>query len=203
VDPEGSSIYTVRGAQPRPLPSEQEVRWSRRGSFILVAVMFGWMLLVYILSAAVGSRDPNVEVPLEVGLGVVVTPADGWYDASRAWDTGPSGISLQSSGVYVAFWAESFAGTNDDLLTEALASLESDYDALRVLPAAARMVAGGVPALISLFSATTDYGRVEGELAAVTSAGVGVLMWAEAQEGQLAKLQDDLDSMLDTMVIPR
>ena len=60
------------------------------------------------MRSATASNDPNVEVPVEVNLGVIVTPANGWYSAARVWDAGPDGISLQSSGAYVAFWAEEY-----------------------------------------------------------------------------------------------
>jgi hypothetical protein len=166
--------------------------------------MFGWMILVWALSAAVEPYDPNIEERTPVGtVGVWVTPADGWYPAVEVWDPGPTGLSLQSSGAYVAFWAEPYAGTNDDLLSEMLTSLERQYESFRVLPASAATVAGDLPGLVALFNGGTDYGRVEGELAVVTYGGLGVVMWAEAQEGQLARVQDDLDSMLDGLEIPR
>jgi hypothetical protein len=170
---------------------------------IVLAVMFGWMILVYILSIAVSPRDPNVEVPIEVNLGVVVTPADGWYSAADVWDTGPTGISLQSSGAYVAFWVEEYPGGNDELLAEILDILRQQYESFRVLPAVATMMAGDLPALSAVYSGVADYGHVEGELVVGTHGGIGVVIEAEAQEGQLARVQGDLDYMLDTLVVPR
>jgi hypothetical protein len=203
VRQEDSPIYRVRGAQPQPVPSNQEARWSRRGSLILIAVMFGWMVLVYALSAVAAPHDPNDEVPTEVNLGVFVTPADGWYSAAEVWDVGGTGLSLQNSGAYVAFWAEEYPGTNDDLLSELLESLDQQYESFRALPAAATTVAGDLPGMVALFSAVASYGRVEGELAVTTYGGTGVYMWAEAREGQLAQVQGDLQFMLDNMVVPR
>lgn len=165
--------------------------------------MLGWMALVYVLSLAVQPNDPNVEEPTPVNLGVVVTPADGWYSASEVWEVGPTGIALQSQGAYVAFWAEEYWGTNQELLTEVIASLEEGFENLRMLPASATMVAGGTPGLAVLFSGVAGPGRVEGEVVVAARGGVGVVMWAEAQEGQLSKIQDDLEEMLQTMVWPR
>jgi hypothetical protein len=199
----GPSMYSNVGAQPRPLPDDDERRSSWRGALILLAVMFGWMILVFALATATASNDPNVEVPIEVNLGVVVTPADGWYSAAKVWDAGPTGISLQSSGAYVAFWAEEYAGANDDLLAEMLASLDGQYESFRALPAAAITVAGDLPGLAVVFTGTAPSGRVEGELAVATYGGTGVVMWAEAQEGQLSQVQSDLDSMLSSLVVPR
>jgi hypothetical protein len=167
----------------------------------VLAVMFGWMILLFSLSVATASRDPNVEVPTEVNLGVMVTPADGWYSAADVWDVGPTGISLQSSGAYAAFWADEYAGSNDDLLAEMVASLDSQFESFRTLPAAS-IETSGIAGLLTVFSGVADYGRVEGELAVFTRSGVGVVMWAEAQEGQLARIQDDLEFMLDSLVIP-
>jgi hypothetical protein len=170
---------------------------------IVVGVMFGWMMLVYVLSIAVAPHDPNVEVPVEVNLGVIVTPADGWYSAEDVWDTGPTGISLQSSGAYVAFWAEEYEGTNDGLLSEIVGILDGQFESFRVLPAAADTIAGGLPALVAVFSGAAEYGHIEGELAVATHQGVGIVMEAQAQEGQLARIQGDLDSMLRNLQVPR
>jgi hypothetical protein len=199
----GPFTYSVRGAQPRPLPDGDEGRSSWRGVLILLAVMFGWMILVVALASATASNDPNVEVPVKVNLGVVVTPANGWYSAAKVWDVGPTGVSLQNSGAYVAFWAAEYAGTNDDLLAEMLGNLEGQYKSFRALPGAAVKVAGDLPGLAVVFTGTAPYGRVEGELVVTTHGGIDVVMWAEAQEGQLAQVQGDLDSMLSSLVVPR
>ncbi len=196
-------MYSSLGAEPRPLPDDDERRSSWRGSMILLAVMFGWMILVFLLASATASNDPNVEVPVEVNLGVIVTPADGWYSAAEVWDVGPTGISLQSSGAYVAFWVEEYAGTNDELLAEMLTILEGQYEHLRALPGAAVTVAGDLAGLAVVFSGTASYGRVEGEVVVATHGALGVTMWAEAPEGQLSQVQNDLDSMLSGLVVPR
>lgn len=169
----------------------------------MLAVMFGWMVLVFALAAATASNDPNMEVPVEVNLGVIVTPANGWYSAAKVWDAGPTGISLQSSGAYVAFWAEEYPGTNDDLLAEMLSTLEGQYESFRALPGRAVTMAGDLPGLTVVFTGTAPYGRVEGELAVTTYGGTMVMMQAEAEEGQLAQVQGDLDFMLGSLVVPR
>jgi len=170
----------------------------------MVAVMFGWLLFLFILAVASAPNDPNVEVPIEVGHGVVVTPADGWYGAGDVWDPGPDSLSLQSSGVYVAFWVRSdYRGDNEDLLNEYLDSLRPDFQSMRVLPATETVVAGGLPGLTALFSGVSEQWGAENELVVAVSDGLGIVMLATAAAGQLARVQGDLDMMLDTMVVPR
>jgi hypothetical protein len=199
----GTPIYVTRGAQPRPTPVAGTKRSSRRGSLILVAAMFGWMLFVVLLAAIASPNDPNVEVPVDIGLGVIVTPADGWYSAAEAWDVGEGAVSLQSSGIYVAFSADAYTGTNDDLLSDMLADLKPDFESFRVLPATSTTMAGDLPALSVLISGASDNWGAESELVVATSDGVGVVMLATGPAGQLTQVQGDLDTMLDTLVVPR
>ena len=200
----GPPIYSMWGAQPQPAPEQGANRSSWRGSLILVAVMFGWMLLTLALSAIVARNDPNIEVPTEVDLGVIVIPADGWYSAADVWDVGDTGIALQSSGVYVAFWAEPYQGTNEELMSEWLDSLGRDFESFRPLPAAPVKVAGDLPGLVIHFSGVSaELGREEDELVVTAYGGIGVAMWARAEAGQLAWVQKDLDSMLRSLVVPR
>lgn len=199
----GPPFYTSRGAQPRPVSSSVAGRSSWRGSMILVAVMFGWMILVFILAAAVAPLDANIEVPVDIGKGVIVTPADGWYSAEKVWDVGSGGLSLQKSGVYVAFVVEDYSGSNDELLSEQLAALEEDFQSLRILPAGPILVARDVPGLVALFSGTSKYWGSENELVVATTGGMGVVMLATASKGQLDQVQGDIKTMLDTLVVPR
>jgi hypothetical protein len=201
--PGDKSIYTVRGAQPRPFPTGRSTRSSWRGSLIVVGVMFGWMIFTFALAVGASPNDPNVEVPVAVGHGVIVTPADGWYTASEAWDAGPDAISLQNSGVYVAFWAVEYDGTNDDLMTEQLGYLQADFDSSQVLPPSPTTVAGDLPGLTVLVMGVSEYWNPENEVVVATSAGTGLVMLVTAPAGQLARMQDDLDTMLETLVMPR
>jgi len=204
MSPSESAIYQVKGSQPRPIPDGGAGRLSWRAPFLVVAAMFGWMLFVFILAVAAAPNDPNVEVPIEVGGGVVVTPADGWYSAVDVWDPGPGSISLQKAGVYVAFWVESdYRGTNDDLLNQWLDGLKPDFESLRVLPATETSVAGDLPGLTALFSGVSETWGAENELVVATNGDLGVVMLATAATGQLARVQGDLKTMLDTMVVPR
>jgi hypothetical protein len=171
---------------------------------MLVVVMVGWMLIVFALSAVVARNDPNVEVPIEIARGVTVTPADGWYSAAEEWDVGEGAVSLQSSGVYVAFWVEDYSGANDEYLANWLDYLGRELDSFRPLPAASVTVAGDLPGLVVQFSgAQAGSGREEDELVLLTYQGMGIAMWARAQPGQLGWVQDDLDSMLRTLRVPR
>jgi hypothetical protein len=199
----GPPIYSLRGAQPRPLPGDAEARSSWRGSIVVLAVMFGWMALVFALAAITSSSDPNVEVPVEVSLGVIVTPADGWYSAAETWDPGPGAVTFQNSGAYVLFSVEEYNGTNDDLLTNVLAELGLEFEPFRVLPATATTVAGDLPGLTAVFSGVSDKWFPENEVVVVAYRGIGVIMWATAPAQQLARIQNDLDYMVDSLVVPR
>jgi len=197
----GSPILVAGGTEPKPRDDANPS--SLRGSVIVVAAMFAWLIIVFILAAVASPNDPNREVPTPVGLGVVVTPADGWYSAADVWDVGPDAVAFQKSGSFVAFAAEGFAGTNQELLDEQLAAIEKDFQSLRVLPSSATTVAGDVAGLVALFSGVSDSGRMEGEVVAATSGGVGVIMLALAPQEQLARVQNDLDTMLQGLVVPR
>jgi len=171
---------------------------------MVVAVMVAWTLFVFVLALAAAPNDPNVEVPMEVGRGVFVTPADGWYSAADVWYPGPESISLQSAGAYVAFWVEGvYRGTDEDLLDECLDGLEPDFESLQVLPASATSVAGGLPGLKVLFSGVSEYWGAENELVVACSGDLGIVMLATASRGQLTRVQGDLDTMLESMVVPR
>lgn len=198
-----SPIYVARGARPRPLPGGDADRSSWRGSLIVLSVMFGWLIFVFILSAIASPNDPNREVPIAVGLGVVVTPADGWYSATSEWDVGENAISLKKAGTFVAFSAERYAGDKQRLLDDQRAYIEAEFDSYRALPESETTVAGGVPALISLFTGVANSSRLEGEIVAATSAGTGIVVVALAQQGQLQLVQTEIDEMLRTMEVPR
>ncbi len=116
---------------------------------------------------------------------------------------GPRAISLQRAGVLAAFAADSYSGTARQLLDEQLASLRAQFGSLRLLPPASTTIAGGVPALKVLFLGTADSGDLEGELVAATSVGTGTVMLAVASAGQVARVQSDLDAMLDSIAVPR
>jgi hypothetical protein len=203
MDQNGTPIYVTRGAQPRPSPVPRTKRSSLRGSMILVCAMFGWMIFSFVLAEIAAPNDPNVEVPVEVGLGVIVTPADGWYSAADVWDVGPGAVSFQSSGVYVAFSVEPYSGTDEDLLNETLESLKADFESFRALPAASTTVAGDIPGLTVIFSGASENWLAENELVVATYGGIGVTMLATASRGQLEQVQGDLDTMLETLVVPR
>lgn len=199
----GMPIYTVRGAQPRPVPGREATRSSWRGAMIVLGIMFGWMVFTFALAAIAAPNDPNREVPVAIGQGVIVTPAQGWYDASEVWDAGTDGVSLQRSGVYVAFWAAAYDGTNKALMDEQLGYLTQDFDSYRALPASPTTVAGDVPGLAVLVTGVSEIWGRENELVVAASGGAAVIMLATAQSGQLARVQDDLDTMLFTLVMSR
>ncbi len=165
--------------------------------------MFGWLIVVSLLSIIAAPNDPNQETPVQVGLGVVVTPADGWYSAADVWDVGPDALSLQKAGSFVAFSAEGSGAGNQQLLDGQLAVLERDFESYRALPPSDVTVADGLPGLVALFTGVANSRRMEGEVVAVSSGGVGVVMLAIAPQGQLSRVQGDLDAMLRTLEVPR
>ena len=61
---------------------------------------------------------------------------------------------------------------------------------------------GDLPALRVLFDGVSGSAEVEGEIVTATRGGTAVVMAAFAPFGQLRRVQDDLDSMLETMVVP-
>lgn len=203
MDQFDTSIYKIRGVQPQPVPDPGVAKTSWRAPLILVAAMFAWLFVVSALAAIVAPHDPNVELPIEVGKGVIVTPADGWYSAADVWGVGPDAVSLQRAGVYVAFLVEEYLGSNDELLAEMLEILEPDFESFRVLPAAGITVAGDLPGLIAIFTGVSDKWGPENEVAVTTHGGLGVVMLATGAQGQLSRMQGDLETMLQNLEIPR
>ena len=203
MDQFDTSIYKIRGVRPQPAPDPGVAKASWRAPLILVAAMFAWLFVVSALAAIVTPHDPNVELPIEVGKGVIVTPADGWYSAADVWGVGPDAVSLQRAGVYVAFLVEEYLGSNDELLAEMLEILEPDFESFRVLPAAGITVAGDLPGLIAIFTGVSDKWGPENEVAVTTHGGLGVVMLATGAQGQLSRMQGDLETMLQNLEIPR
>jgi hypothetical protein len=169
---------------------------------LVATVMFGWLFIVFGMSAVVARNDPNVEVPVEVNLGVVVTPADGWYPATK-WDVGENGIAFLKSGVGVAFWVDPYQGTNEDLMTEVLETFRTQWDAFRDLPPSQVTVAGDLDGLMVHFTGITDWGQEENEVVVLSYRGISVVMLVEAPSGGLSWVQGDVDTMLSTIQVPR
>ena len=154
-------LYSSAGLGPGRHPVEEAPRRSSwRGSLILVAVMFGWMVVVFAGGRCVACRnDPNVEVPVEVGLGVVVTPADGWYSAADVWDVGANAVSLQEGGGRGGVLGGRLRGSNEDLLACQAGRARGGSSTRSAICRPRRVtVAGDLPALMVLFSGTADSG---------------------------------------------
>ncbi len=196
-------IYTARGAPPRPVPAPGPRSSPWRGPLILVAVMIGWLLFTLLLATIAAPAGANKPEPIELGGDVTITPAAGWTSAADVWQVGPNAVSLKRAGAIAVFAAEAYDGSTEELLAMELDDLRAEFDSYSALPAGESSIAGGVPALTVLFSGTADSSRLEGELVAATEDGTGVVMLAVAPAGQLPRVQADLDTMLETMVIPR
>jgi hypothetical protein len=187
---------------PQPLPEEPQ-RSSLGGILLVLAVMFGWLLVVFGMDAIVARNDPNVEVPTEVNLGVFVTPADGWYSAAEEWDVGEHGLAFKKSGSYVAFWVESYGGSNAELMAAVLEELRPGFESFRSLPSRPITVAGDLAGLMVQFTGTTGWGQEENEVVVLSYRGISVVVLVEALSGELGWIQDDVDTMLETMTVPR
>ncbi len=165
--------------------------------------MIAWMLFVMALAGFSGPSAASTQGPAKLGRGVTFTPANGWVSAQNVWNVGPGAVSLQHAGVLAAFGAESYGGSTQQLLDEQLASVQQQFGSFRALPAASTSVAGDVPGLKVLFSGTApNSSTLEGELVVATSGGTGVVMLAVAPSGQVARVQSDLDAMLQSLSIP-
>ena len=166
--------------------------------------MIIWLFVVVALSGFSGIGTGAARAPSPLGQGVTVTPAPGWESAKSVWDVGPGAISLQRAGVLVAFAADSYGGSAQQLLDEQLSGVKDQFGSFRSLPVASTTVGGDVPALMVLFSGTaTNSGDLEGELVTAIVGQTGVVMMAVAPAGQVARVQGGLDAMLNSLVIPR
>lgn len=199
VDPETDPLCELV-----PRPSEDEpVKSSVRGTLVVALVMFGWLLIVFGMSAAVARNDPGGEAPVSMERGVVVTPAEGWYSAEDDQRVGASQLVLQKSGAYVTFTVAAFEGTSEELLGYAVQQLQTSFESFRALPERSVVVAGDreLPAALVQFTGVTEWGSEEGELVALSYGGTGVVMLAEALPGQLRWLQGDVDKMWQTLEV--
>jgi hypothetical protein len=164
--------------------------------------MVAWILFMMALAGFSGPAGGSSTTPAALGQGVTVAPASGWSPAQNLWNVGPGAISLQHAGVLAAFGADSYDGTTQQLLDAQLADVQTQFESFSSLPPAATTIDADVPALRVLFSGTANSGQLEGELVVGTSGGTGVVMLAVAPSGQIAQVQSDLNSMLDSVVIP-
>jgi hypothetical protein len=165
--------------------------------------MVVWLIVVSSLSGFSGVGGGSTAPAQTIGQGVTVTPASGWTSAQDVWNVGPNAVSLQHGGALVAFAADAFSGTTQQLLDDQLSSTQQQFGSFRSLPVGSTTAAGGKPALKVLFSGTSNSSNLEGELVAVATGQTGVVMVAIAPAGQIAQVQGDLDSMLNGLEIPR
>jgi hypothetical protein len=166
--------------------------------------MLGWLFLIMIVATAVGqSGELPAGAPIAVSQGVTVRPPSGWSSAARQWAVGPNGVSIRKGGVIVAFAADLFSGTSQQLLADQLSQLKQKFGYLQTLPPDGITVAGSVQGKRELFTGTQNGSPLDGELVAASSGTLGVVMLAIAPAGQLRALQGDIDQMLSTMGIPR
>lgn len=201
----GAPIYTARGARPRPTPNGAAERAAWRQPILLAVVMVGWMFFVLALAAIAAPAGAGGETTVKIGRDVTITAPGGWTSVDEVWPLVPGATSLQKAGALVAFAVEVYDGTAQSLLADMSRELETQFDSYRALPAASATIAGDLPALIVLFSGTADSSRLEGELVVAVAAPwrTGVVMLAVAPAGQLRRVQNDLNRMLSTMVVPR
>jgi hypothetical protein len=164
--------------------------------------MIGWLLFMMALAAFSGAAGSASQDPVSLDRGVTVTPAPGWSSAADVWEEGPSQVAFKRAGTVAAFTADAYNGHTQDLMDEQLAELDGEFESFRALPAASVSIDGGLQALRVLFDGVSGSADLEGEVVTATRGGVGVVMIAFAPFGQLRRVQDDLDSMLESMVVP-
>ena len=113
--------------------------------------MFGWLIVVFVLAAVAAPQRSEHGGPRRVGLGVVVTPADGWYSAADVWDVGADAVALQKSGSCT--WPSrpsEYAGHQRRVARRAAGRCSSqDFESFACCPPSATMVAGDVPGLVA------------------------------------------------------
>ncbi len=165
--------------------------------------MIGWLLFTLLLASIAAPAGADKPEPIELGRSVTVTPAAGWTSAADVWEVGPNAASLKRAGAVAVFAAEAYDGSAEELLALQLDDLRSEFDSFRALPAAESSIAGSLPAMTVLFSGIADSSRLEGELVTAAQGGTGVVMLAVAPAGQLPRVQADLETMLESMVVPR
>jgi hypothetical protein len=165
--------------------------------------MIGWLLMTLLLAAVAAPAGGGGTEPIQLGQNVTVTPEDGWTSAADVWAVGPNAASLKRAGAIAVFAADAYGGTTEELAASQLEDLRGEFDSFRALPAAESSIAGDVPALTVVFSGTAQSSRLEGELVVAAANGIGVVMLAVAPAGQLPRVQADLDSMLETIQVPR
>ena len=102
--------------------------------------MIAWLFVVSALSGFSGVGAGATQTPSPLGQGVTVTPAPGWESAKSVWDVGPGAISLQRAGVLVAFAADSYGGSAQQLLDEQLSGVKDQFGSFRSLPVASTTV---------------------------------------------------------------
>jgi hypothetical protein len=165
--------------------------------------MIAWLLVITGL-AGFSEVGAGATLPPEtLGQGVTVSPVEGWTSAQNEWDVGAGGISLKRSGALVGFAADAWTGTAQELLDDQLAGVKDQFGSFRSLPVVDTTVAGGAPALKVLFYGVADSGNLEGEMVVTVTGKIGVVMMAMAPDGQMTRVQSDLDTMLDSLVIPQ
>jgi hypothetical protein len=89
------------------------------------------------------------------------------------------------------------------LMTSVLEELKPGFDSFRALPAGPVWVAGDLPGLRVRFSGATEWGQEENEVVVMSYRGTSVVMLAEAQAGRAVWAQDDIETMLGTLEVPR
>ncbi len=179
----------------------EESARNRRGTTLLALVMMGWLFFTMALAAFAGDAPSSLE-PVSLERGVIVTPAPGWSSAQDLWEPGPSQTAFKKAGVVSGFVADADERDAQAILDEQIADIESQFSSVRVLPVASLSIDEGLPALRVLFDGVSGSAELEGELVAASRDGTGVIMLALAPVGQLRRVQDDLDAMLETLVVP-
>lgn len=165
--------------------------------------MFGWLAAVFVFRDSVPDRHAlQAGVAVEVGQGVSFTPPGGWSRPGGG-GTVTQGVEIQKAGTFLAFQARQFGGSASELLRSEVGNLSPQFQTFRPLAPVLVSVAGDLPAVRSGFSAVAGGAQFEGEVIALTSAGLGVTVTVVSPAGQLVGVRGDVILMLSTLQVPR
>ena len=197
----GSDIAAISSAAPSGAGAPSAGAWW--AALGVVVLMFGWLAAVFVFRDMVPDRYAlQAGAAVNVGQGVSFTPPRGWSRPSGA-GTVAGGVRIQKAGTFLSFQAGQFAGSASELLQSEVGSLSSQFRTFRPLAPVLVTVAGNLPAVRSGFSGTAGSAQLEGEVIALTSAGLGVTVTVVSPAGQLVGARGDVTLMLNTLQVPR
>jgi hypothetical protein len=200
-DPSSEAAAARPGASSPDIAPSGAAWWAALG---VVVLMFGWLAAVFVFRDGVPDRYAlPAGVAVDVGQGVSFTPPGGWSRPGVDGGAVTRGVRIQKAGTFLFFQAGQFGGSASELLRSEVQSLGSQFQTFWPLDSTLVSVAGDLPALRSGFSGVAGGAQFEGEVIALTSAGLGVTVSVVSPAGQLVGVRGDVLLMLSTLQVPR